>query len=345
MDFTKLMQFDNAAQAYEKYVNMAHAEGREPMNFFDLFIPWWEGLKGLTRGSSTTKSARRYMPVRDALEASVAIVNETTHKEDATMAATTTRSRKSNARSSATPSRRGPLKSAYLHDDPDVAFAAYKKMPHTKSPNARVLTKREFMKAYPAKHAEAVRKEQAKNEAAQQAEQTTTNGQSIVDVLGESWADADQAVIDALVNAGYTIPEDENGEVNGDTPDPSIITALAHNAEALTAYLSQFEGGTSSTTSTAKRSTSKRFRSRTNRSDLPGGGDTYGADEDIAPASNAVLWALNTEGLLMQAYEKAEENGDVLGTDNAEDTPYITQAIGKAVLTGMFGPQPERNSA
>lgn len=344
MDFTKLMQFDNPTQAYPAYAKMARAEGNEPMGFTNLFIPWWEGLKGLTRGS-TTKSARRYVPVKDALEASVAIVNETTHKEDAKMAATTTRSRKSNTRSSAMPSRRGPLKSAYLHDDPDVAFAAYKKMPHTKSPNARVLTKREFMKVYPQKHAEAVRKEQAKNAQAQEAEQTTTNGQSIVDVLGDGWQDADQGVIDALVNAGYTLPENGKQDEPTDAPDAEIIKALAHNAEALNAYLSQFEGTLVSEVSTAKRSTSKRYRARTDRSDLPGGGDTYGADEDIAPASNAVLWALNTEGLLMTAYEAAEENGDVLGTDNASDVPYITQAIGKATLTNVFGPQPERQTA
>lgn len=334
-----LMKFGNRDDAFNAYAEDARQYGEHIMSL-STFTDWWKGLKGLRRDQMIDRAGNpidgTWVPVKDALKASV---NPTHTKEDAKMATTTTRKKAS------APTRRGPLKSAFLHDDPDVAYAAYKKMPHTKSPNARVMTKREFMKAYPERHAAAIAKEQGKNVQAKQAEQTVTGGQSIVDVLGDAWNDADQSVIDALVNAGYALPEEEvEEEASADTPDPQIIAALAHNPQALTAYLAQFEGGTTAQP-TAQRSTSKRYRQRTNKADLPGHGDTYHEDEDIVPASNAVLWTLNTEGLLMTAYERASENGDVLGTDNADDVPYITQAIGKAVLTEVFGPLPERATA
>ena len=337
MDFTKLMRFPNATQAYESYVGMTYAEGNKPMGFFDQFIPWWEGLKGLHRGASqeSAESGRRYTPVKDALVASVAIVNNDNTKGDAKMATTTTRKKASTKRT-------GPLKSPFLLTDADEAYAAYKQMPHTKSPNARVMTKREFMKAYPQRHEAALKKESAKNAQVRQAEATTSGGMSITDVLGDGWQDADQGVIDALVNAGYELPDTNGDESTTDAPDPSVIAALAHNPEALNAYLGAFQGGT---TSTAQRSNAKRYRTRTDRAELPGGGNAYDEDADEAPASNAVLWALHTEGLLRQALDNAVEDGDVLGTDNAGDEPYITQAKGKALLASVFGPLPERATA
>lgn len=333
-----LMKFGNRDDAYNAYAEHARSNGERIMSL-SAFTEWWKGLKGLRRDQMIDRAGNpidgTWVPVREALKASV---NHLHTKGEAKMATTTTRKK------SSTPTRRGPLKSAFLHDDPDVAFAAYKKMPHTKSPNARVMTKREFMKAYPERHAQAIAREQARNTQATQAEATTTGGQSIVDVLGESWNEADQSVIDALVNAGYTLPEDAEADDDTDagTPDPTIIAALAHSTEALNAYLAQFQGGT---TATVQRSASKRYKARTKRDDLPGHGDTYGEDENIVPASNAVLWALNTEGLLMTAYERASENGDVLGTDNAGDEPYITQGLGKALLAEVFGPLPERATA
>lgn len=323
-----LKQYGNRDDAYFAYAENARKNGERVMSL-GTFTDWWKGLVGLRRDQMIDRAG-------NPLDGK-ASVNHTHTKEDAIMATKT-------KRTSNTPTRRGPLKSAFLHDDPDVAYAAYKKMPFTKSPTARVMTKREFMKAFPQRHADAVAKEAARNAQAKQAEAVVTGGQSIADVLGEAWFEADQSVIDALVNAGYTMPEDVKDDEDGseDAPDSTIIAALAHNAEALSAYLAQF-GAT--TTPKATRSTAKRYRQRTSRNDLPGHGNAYDEDEDIAPASNAVLWALNTEGLLLSAYERAMENGDVLGTDNAEDTPYITQGIGKAVLAEQFGPLPERTTA
>lgn len=254
------------------------------------------------------------------------------------MATTTTRKRSTRT----TTKREGRLTSPFLLDDADEAYEAYKQMPHTKSPNASVMNKRQFMKAYPERHAKAIAKQ---NKAQQQATTapTTVQGQySIADVLGDAWQDADEAVVNALLNAGYVMPEQDDDTTTGE-PDPSIIAALAHNAVALNVYLAQF-GGTA-TTSTAQRSNAKRYRQRTNRADLPGGGNAYDENEDEAPASNAVLWALHTEGLLRQALDQAGENGDVLGTDNAPDEPYITQAAGKALLEATFGPLPARTTA
>lgn len=51
-------------------------------------------------------------------------------------------------------------------------------------------------------------------------------------------------------------------------------------------------------------------------------------------ARNMLLWALNTEGLIGEAFEAAQENGDVL--DN--EAVYITQEIGERVMADHFGP-------
>lgn len=236
MDAVKLTKFDDAQTAYFSYEEDAR-KAKEPVMSYGRFVEFWAGLKGHARP-----------------KASQPLNAHTSHKED---------------------EMPGKLKSPYLHDDADVAYAAYCKMPHLKREGATKLTKRQFKRTFAEKHAAAIAKQDVQSE--QLVIDPTTNE--------PDWSQFDPAVLEKLRSMGIGVPESE--PVVEDEPDVDTIVA------AVLAVLGK------APTATIPATPARTYRQRLTKEQI--------AEQYPNAARNKMLWVLNTEGFLAIVPEGGQE--------------------------------------
>lgn len=199
------------------------------------------------------------------------------------------------------------LISPFVHDNLDVAYAAYCAAPHAQRAGFKKPTKAQFKKLYAEKH-----------EAKKAEYLTKINGGTPAAAEADPFAHIDPQVLEVLRTLGIAVPAPEEDEE--EPVDPQVQALIDAGVDPVIAEkLSGMLGTGTATAAPATRK--KQYRARTASSEVPANA-----------ARNQLLWALNTEGLLREALDKCEEQG----------LDYITRDVGTELMTREFGPMPAR---